>query len=69
MEKMNTKSEIIEIALQFMESAEMIEHMRSGDWLYLYDVINTIMTSRASFEEKIASMQSGLGLQIVLIGK
>jgi len=54
---MDRKNEITEIALSFMESAEMIEYMRNTDYLQVADVINIVMTSRSSLEDKISGVR------------
>jgi len=54
---MSIKNEIIEIALECIESDEMREHMRSADYLCVGDVICIIMTSRASLEDKISAIR------------
>ena len=51
------KREITEIALGFMESAEMAEHMRSTGYLRIADVMNLIMTARASLDNKISAIR------------
>ena len=51
---MSIKHEIVEIALHFMESDEMTEHMRRADYLGIEDVININMTPRASLEDMLS---------------
>lgn len=54
---MSTKSEITEIALNLIGSAEMTEQMRALDWLEISDIIHIIMASRVSLEDKIPALR------------
>ena len=55
---MDIKTEIREIALSFIESAEMVEHiLKSAAYLNNYGFITIIINSRASLENKISAIR------------
>ena len=56
MNKVEISKEIREIALKFIESPEMIDYLRE-DKLSMYDVIEIILYSRASLQDKLISLK------------
>lgn len=53
---MEISDEIREIALKFIESPEMVDHLRE-DKLYINDIIEIILYSRAPLEDKFIALQ------------
>lgn len=56
MERMQIPKELKELALQFIESSEMVEHLRA-DKVSINDVIEIILYARASLADKLAALR------------
>jgi hypothetical protein len=54
---MNIKTELTELAIRFMESGEMAQHMKETQWLDPKGIVFVIMTSRASLMDKLEAMR------------